>query len=85
MPRHGRPNGLRLHWLFVYRSLLRRGVSDGWQGLCFGAPKVFWFGFLLKEMTIGTAGIAEARYQSLSQIMEAEYGIRTKAGAGWTG
>lgn len=78
----GLPFGIRAFMLFIYRYIFRLGFLDGWQGLSFHVLQAFWFRFLTDVKIREITGIAAARNQSLSHVIEAEYGIRTEASAG---
>jgi glycosyltransferase involved in cell wall biosynthesis len=76
------PFGLRGFMLFIYRYIFRLGFLDGWQGLSFHVLQAFWFRLLTDVKMREIAGLAATRNQSLSHVIEAEYGIRTEASRG---
>lgn len=78
----GLPFGFRAFMLFVYRYIFRLGFLDGWQGLSFHVLQAYWFRFLTDVKIREIDGLAKSRNQTLSHVIEAEYGIRTEASAG---
>jgi glycosyltransferase involved in cell wall biosynthesis len=72
----GLPFGLRALLPFVYRYIVRLGFLDGWQGLSFAVLQAFWFRFLTDVKIREIGALAAERNQSLSQVIETEYGIR---------
>lgn len=81
----GLPFGLRAFGLFLYRYILRLGVLDGWQGLCFGVLQSFWYRFLVDVKIREIRTLARDREQSLNQVIETEYGLRVAETADTTG
>lgn len=78
----GLPFGFRAFMLFIYRYIFRLGFLDGWQGLSFLVLQAYWFRLLTDVKTREIIGLAESRNQTLSHVIEAEYGIRTEASTG---
>lgn len=70
------PLGFRAVPLFVYRYILRAGFLDGWQGLVFHSLQSLWYRFLVDVKIQELRDLMAARGQSLSAVVEAEYGHR---------
>ncbi len=74
------PSGLRGFAWFLWRYIALMGFRDGNAGLIFLVLQSIWYRALADVKQREIAGLMASRNQSLSQIVEAEYGIRIDAG-----